>query len=147
MDLLILIIAISYGVTKYLKKNEGGSKREKRSAQVGPTTEEWSQKIEQMKRTAGNAVNRTVERTEHSFSGRRAEAEQTRRNAAERRHSERQWAEARAKQADALLVHSAGVDSCEGRLESLKVLYDAGILDREEYLQRVARVKSAHSHR
>lgn len=39
----------------------------------------------------------------------------------------------------------AGVDSCEGRLESLKVLYDAGILDREEYTQRVARVKSRHT--
>lgn len=33
----------------------------------------------------------------------------------------------------------------EGRLESLKVLYDAGILDREEYTQRVARVKSRHT--
>ena len=44
-------------------------------------------------------------------------------------------------------VHAAGVDSCEGRLESLKVLYDAGILDRDEYLQRVARVKAQHSHR
>ena len=46
-----------------------------------------------------------------------------------------------------LRVHAAGVDSCEGRLESLKVLYDAGILDRDEYLQRVARVKAQHSHR
>ena len=36
-------------------------------------------------------------------------------------------------------------DSCEDRLESLKVLYDAGILDREEYAQRVARVKKAHA--
>ena len=37
------------------------------------------------------------------------------------------------------------MDSCEDRLESLKVLYDAGILDREEYAQRVARVKKAHA--
>ena len=29
------------------------------------------------------------------------------------------------------------MDSCEDRLESLKVLYDAGILDREEYALRV----------
>ena len=35
------------------------------------------------------------------------------------------------------------MDSCEDRLESLKVLYDAGILDREEYAQRVARVKQS----
>ena len=53
--------------------------------------------------------------------------------------------QARRQQADALRVHAAGVDSCEGRLESLKVLYDAGILDREEYTQRVARVKSRHT--
>ena len=37
------------------------------------------------------------------------------------------------------------MDSCEDRLESLKVLYDAGILDREEYAQRVARVKRQHA--
>ena len=54
-------------------------------------------------------------------------------------------AEARRQQADSLRVHAVGVDSCEGRLESLKVLYDAGILDREEYTQRVARVKSRHT--
>ena len=66
-------------------------------------------------------------------------------NAAERHHSEKRWAEARRQQADSLRVHAAGVDSCEGRLESLKVLYDAGILDREEYTQRVARVKSRHT--
>ena len=32
-----------------------------------------------------------------------------------------------------------------GPAESLKVLYDAGILDREEYAQRVARVKRQHA--
>ena len=78
-------------------------------------------------------------------SGRDIEAEQAREHAAERRHSEKRWAEARRQQADSLRVHAAGVDSCEGRLESLKVLYDAGILDREEYTQRVARVKSRHT--
>ena len=75
-----------------------------------------------------------------------AAAEQAREHAAERRHSEKRWAEARRQQADALRVHAAGVDSCEGRLESLKVLYDAGILDRDEYLQRVERVKSRPAH-
>ena len=79
------------------------------------------------------------------MSGRDIEAEQARRNAAERHHSEKRWAEARRQQADSLRVHAVGVDSCEGRLESLKVLYDAGILDREEYTQRVARVKSRHT--
>ena len=47
--------------------------------------------------------------------------------------------------ADEWEVHSVHMDSCEDRLESLKVLYDAGILDREEYAQRVARVKKAHA--
>ena len=47
--------------------------------------------------------------------------------------------------ADSGEVHSVHMDSCEDRLESLKVLYDAGILDREEYAQRVARVKKAHA--
>ncbi len=75
-----------------------------------------------------------------------ARSEQERRHAAERRRSEREWAEARRHQADALRVHAVGVDSCEGRLESLRVLYDAGILDKDEYDQRVARVKARHTH-
>ena len=67
------------------------------------------------------------------------------RHADERAHSEKRWEIARRKQADSGEVHSVHMDSCEDRLESLKVLYDAGILDREEYAQRVARVKNAHA--
>lgn len=66
-------------------------------------------------------------------------------HADERAHSEKRWEIARRKQADSGEVHSVHMDSCEDRLESLKVLYDAGILDREEYAQRVARVKKAHA--
>ena len=102
----------------------------------------WPKKSAQEKPTV-----RTPEAFKRPPTGKQVEAEQKRRNAAERSHSERRWAEARRKQEDALLVHSAGVDSCEGRLESLKVLYGAGILDREEYRERVARVRSQHSHR
>ena len=69
------------------------------------------------------------------------------RRAAERANSQRRWADAREKQSDAALVHGVHIDSCEGRLESLKVLYDAGILDREEYVQRVGRVKARHAQR
>ena len=65
--------------------------------------------------------------------------------AQERKSSEKRWEIARRKQADSGEVHSVHMDSCEDRLESLKVLYDAGILDREEYAQRVARVKKAHA--
>ena len=85
--------------------------------------------------------------SEPENAGVRAEKEQERRHAAERHQSEKRWAEARRQQADSLRVHAAGVDSCEGRLESLRVLYDAGILDREEYTQRVARVKAQHAHK
>ena len=65
--------------------------------------------------------------------------------AQERAGSEKRWEIARKKQADRGEVHSVHMDSCENRLENLKVLYDAGILDREEYAQRVARVKKAHA--
>ncbi len=54
------------------------------------------------------------------------------------------WRAAKAQQDDAEQVHSVHMDSCESRLDSLRVLYDAGILDREEYAQRVARVKAKH---
>ena len=67
------------------------------------------------------------------------------RHADERAHSEKRWELARKKQADRSEVHSVHMDSCADRLESLKILYEAGILDREEYAQRVARVKKAHA--
>ncbi len=55
------------------------------------------------------------------------------------------WRAAKRQQDDAAQVHSIHMDSCESRLESLRVLYDAGILDREEYAERVARVKQRHA--
>ncbi|MBQ2606876.1 MAG: hypothetical protein II587_02060 [Oscillospiraceae bacterium] len=64
----------------------------------------------------------------------------------EQMRSSEQWRRAKEQQDDAELVHSVSMDSCEGRLESLKVLYNAGILDRQEYEQRVARVKAKHEH-
>ena len=67
------------------------------------------------------------------------------RHADERAHSEKRWELARKKQADSEEMHAVHMDSCADRLESLKILYEAGILDREEYAQRVARVKKAHA--
>ena len=67
------------------------------------------------------------------------------RHADERAHSEKRWELARKKQNDRSEVHAVHMDSCADRLESLKILYEAGILDREEYAQRVARVKKAHA--
>lgn len=72
-------------------------------------------------------------------------AAQEQRNADERESSERRWELARRKQADRGEVHSIHMDSCEERLENVKILYDAGILDREEYQQRVRRIKKAHA--
>ena len=56
-----------------------------------------------------------------------------------------QWRAAKTKQDDAQQLHSIKMDTCESRLENLRVLYDAGILDREEYAQRVSRVKNKHN--
>ncbi|MBE6908066.1 MAG: hypothetical protein E7474_00450 [Ruminococcaceae bacterium] len=72
---------------------------------------------------------------------------QTRRGQKRMQMAQRElWREAKTQQDDAGQVHSIHMDSCESRLESLRVLYDAGILDREEYAQRVARVKAKHAY-
>ena len=55
-----------------------------------------------------------------------------------------QWRAAKQQQDDAERLHAVHVDSCESKLESLRILYEAGILDREEYAQRVARTKEKH---
>lgn len=149
MDILI-IIAVIWWFVKKSKKSENKKKT------GGYISTEWAGKLEDMGREltgaaekAGRSFARTLDarETKRPPTGKEVEREHARRHAAERRRSEQQWADARKKQADSLRVHAVGVDSCEGRLESLRVLYDAGILDREEYLQRVARVKRMHNHR
>lgn len=132
MDFLIMIVAAVIVFGKLAAKSEGEGNK-KRTQNVGPTAEEWAERLRQsaaggeVSDKLNSAVN-ALKKSPRRPSGRDIEAEQARRQ-----------------QADALRVHAAGVDSCEGRLESLKVLYDAGILDREEYTQRVARVKSRHT--
>ena len=136
MDFLIMIVAAVIVFGKLAAKSEGEGKK-KRTQNVGPTAEEWAERLRQsaaggeVSDKLNSAVN-ALKKSPRRPSGREIEAEQARRNAAERHHSEKRWAEARRQQADSLRVHAAGVDSCEGRLESLKVLYDAGILDRED---------------
>ena len=132
MNFLIMIVAAVIVFGKLAAKSEGEGNK-KRTQNVGPTAEEWAERLRQsaaggeVSDKLNSAVN-ALKKSPRRPSGRDIEAEQARRQ-----------------QADALRVHAAGVDSCEGRLESLKVLYDAGILDREEYTQRVARVKSRHT--
>lgn len=66
------------------------------------------------------------------------------RRANEQRDDAERWRRAKEKQDDVEQVHSIKMDSCEERLESLKTLYQAGILDQQEYDQRVERVKKKH---
>ena len=54
------------------------------------------------------------------------------------------WRAAKQQQDDAEQLHAVHVDSCESKLESLRVLYEAGILDKEEYADRVIRTKATH---
>ena len=151
MDFLIMIVAAVIFFGKLAAKSEGEGKK-KRTQNVGPTAEEWAERLRQsaaggeVSDKLNSAVN-ALKKSPRRPSGRDIEAEQARRNAAERHGAGHQQTvhQARRQQADSLRVHAVGVDSCEGRLESLKVLYDAGILDREEYTQRVARVKSRHT--
>lgn len=122
MDLLVLVIGIIIAIGKFAGKN----------AKTG------------QKKTSANAAPQTAE---SAAAENRARADSAGTGAEEHRRSiEKRWAEARRRQEDAVRLHAASVDSCEGRLESLKVLYDAGILDRDEYAQRVERVKALHSH-
>ena len=55
------------------------------------------------------------------------------------------WRAAKQQQDDAEQLHAIHVDTCESRLESLRVLHEAGILDNEEYAVRVARTKAKHT--
>ena len=164
MDLLLIAAIIWFFVVKSKKFDPDKKKSDSSS---------WSDKLGDMGRDLADAAGRAGESVSRAFkaeegdkaisaaelrrsfvgeekkpkrlpTGQEIKREHARRDAAERRRSEQQWAEARKKQADSLRVHAAGVDSCEGRLENLKVLYDAGILDREEYAERVARVKARH---
>ena len=146
MDLLFIVVIIWFLVSKS-KKFDPNKKKSSSSS--------WSETLSGMGRDladaagrAGESVSRAIDggekKPKRPPTGQEVKREHARRDAAERRRSEQQWADARKKQADSLRVHAAGVDSCEGRLESLKVLYDAGILDREEYAERVARVKARH---
>lgn len=56
-----------------------------------------------------------------------------------------QWRAAKRQQDDAEQLHAIHIDSCESKLESLRVLHEAGILDNEEYAERVLRTKARHA--
>lgn len=55
------------------------------------------------------------------------------------------WTQARKHREDGEHIHSAGVDTCEARLENARHLYEAGLMDEDEYRQRVARIREKHN--
>ena len=131
--LILIIIALVWGF-KAAVANEDKKVNDRETGSISSTPDELIKK-----------ANRTLDdldtmRAKERESKKRPSGVQVRdfhKNLAEqeRKSSEKRWEIARRKQAD----------SGEDRLESLKVLYDAGILDREEYAQRVARVKRQHA--
>ena len=152
--LILIIIALVWGF-KAAVANEDKKVNDRETGSISSMPDEL---IKKAKRTLNDLdAMRTKERenkkrpspTEIKALHKQHRADEWERNeqrhADERAHSEKRWEIARRKQADSGEVHSVHMDSCEDRLESLKVLYDAGILDREEYAQRVARVKRQHA--
>ena len=106
MDFLIMIVAAVIVFGKLAAKSEGEGNK-KRTQNVGPTAEEWAERLRQsaaggeVSDKLNSAVN-ALKKSPRRPSGRDIEAEQAHRNAAERHHSEKRWAEARRQQADSL---------------------------------------------
>ena len=98
MDFLIMIVAAVIVFGKLAAKSEGEGKK-KRTQNVGPTAEEWAERLRQsaaggeVSDKLNSAVN-ALKKSPRRPSGRDIEAEQAREHAAERRHSEKRWAEA-----------------------------------------------------
>ena len=88
MDFLIMIVAAVIFFGKLAAKNEGEGKK-KRTQNIGPTAEEWAERLRQsaaggeVSDKLNSAVN-ALKKSPRRPSGRDIEAEQARRNAAER---------------------------------------------------------------
>ena len=149
MEILGLIIIVLIWVFKAAAANEDKKVNDRETGSVSASPDELIKKAtrtaEDLDALRGQTEKKRPSPTEIKALHKQHRADEWERNADERAHSEKRWEIARRKQADSGEVHSVHMDSCEDRLESLKVLYDAGILDREEYAQRVARVKKAHA--
>ena len=90
MDFLIMIVAAVIVFGKLAAKSEGEGNK-KRTQNVGPTAEEWAERLRQsaaggeVSDKLNSAVN-ALKKSPRRPSGRDIEAEQARRNAAERHH-------------------------------------------------------------
>ena len=150
--LILIIIALAWGF-KAAVANEEKKVNDRETGNVSASPDELIKKakrtVEDLDALRGQTEKKRPSPTEIKALHKQHRADEWERNeqrhADERAHSEKRWELARKKQNDREEVHSVRMDDCESRLESLKVLYDAGILDREEYAQRVARVKQAHA--
>lgn len=139
--LILIIIALVWGF-KAAVANEDKKVNDRETGSISASPDEL---IKKAKRTAEDLDALRGQTGKKRPSGVQVRDFHKNLAAQERKSSEKRWEIARRKQADSGEVHSVHMDSCEDRLESLKVLYDAGILDREEYAQRVARVKRQHA--
>lgn len=139
--LILIIIALVWGF-KAAVANEDKKVNDRETGSISASPDEL---IKKAKRTAEDLDELRGQTEKKRPSGVQIRDFHKNLAAQERKSSEKRWEIARRKQADSGEVHSVHMDSCEDRLESLKVLYDAGILDREEYAQRVARVKRQHA--
>ena len=153
MEILALVVIGLIWAFKAAVANEDKKVNDRESGSISASPDEL---IKRAKRTAedldalrGQTEKKSPDPLEIKALHKQHRADEWERNeqrhADERAHSEKRWDLARKKQANRGEVHSVHMDSCEDRLESLKILYEAGILDREEYAQRVARVRKAHA--
>ena len=144
-NVIAFLFVVVFVLIKFAAKNAGkgsqsaAQRRAEMKASVERLRELSERTAEQRERTAGQNE-RTTARHEQAAERWRALSAQKREDA----ERSEQWRAAKRKQEDAEQLHAIHIDSCESKLESLRVLYDAGILDREEYAQRVARVKAKH---
>ena len=153
MEILGLIIIVLIWVFKAAAANEDKKVNDRETGSISASPDELIKKatrtVEDLDALRGQTEKKRPSPTEIKALHKQHRADEWERNeqrhADERAHSEKRWELARKKQADRSEVHSVHMDSCADRLESLKILYEAGILDREEYAQRVARVKKAHA--
>ena len=153
MEILGLIIIALIWFFKAAVANEDKKVNDRETGSVSASPDELIKKakrtVEDLDALRGQTEKKRPSPTEIKALHKQHRADEWERNeqrhADERAHSEKRWELARKKQADRSEVHSVHMDSCADRLESLKILYEAGILDREEYAQRVARVKKAHA--
>ncbi len=136
-----LIAAIIVASLKFAQKNDATKDASEDAAQpaepqtwedIPPAPQTWkdSSAVQKLQEAASPLTPKGASRTERK----RMQTAQT-----------ELWSAAKRQQDDAERVHSVHMDTCESKLENLRILYAAGILDREEYTQRVARVKAGHA--